>query len=495
MITEHEPTVPAGRATDKQLALEDAPLLQNSAARCLDDFQGKNFQGKNFQDKNFEDKNERQATDETLKVTTYIKICTWFTPYRQLFALALSTNLIIAALGLSNSWIWSLQELVPLLVGNIFVACFVRSEWVLRFIYWVAVKTFRPKVFPLSFRAKVVGLLYHIGGLHSGCGLSALLWQTVASYNYFRHAKIYNIGFLMTLGICQACLLVTCLPAFPVIRGPFHDFFEMTHRFVGWVGIISTILSVILGSLWDVEHQRWDSSPSKLLSQIQLWFLVAIFVIIVFSWITVAKVPVTVVTPTDKVSVIRFPGGLTSGLHTRISLGGLREWHIFGTISEGKTAECHYVVAAVQGEFTTWLNVEKPLKVYTKLWKPCGLPYFSRLFTRGLAMCTGSGIGAVASTCLQHEGWFLIWIGPNLEKTYGKELVQLIYDKIPPSRRLIWDTRGPAGRPDVVNLLQDLHNYWEAEVTLFIGNPAMNANVLRSCKALKIPVFGSIWDA
>lgn len=57
----------------------------------------------------------------------------------------------------------------------------------------------------------------------------------------------------------------------------------------------------------------------------------------------------------------------------------------------------------------------------------------------------------------------MVWIGPDLEKTYGKELVQLIYDKIPPSRRLIWDTRGPAGRPDVVKLLQDLHNYWEAE--------------------------------
>lgn len=158
MITEHEPTVPAGRATDKQLALEDAPLLQNSAAQWLEEFQGKNFKGKNL-----EDKKELQGTDKTLKVTTWIKICTWFTPYRQLFAFALSVNLVIAALGLSNSWMWSLQKLVPLLVGNILLASFVRSEWVLRFIYWLAVKTFRPKIFPLSFRAKVVGLLYHIG--------------------------------------------------------------------------------------------------------------------------------------------------------------------------------------------------------------------------------------------------------------------------------------------------------------------------------------------
>lgn len=36
--------------------------------------------------------------------------------------------------------------------------------------------------------------------------------------------------------------------------------------------------------------------------------------------------------PTNKITIIRFTGGLTSGLQTRISRGGLREWHIFGTI-------------------------------------------------------------------------------------------------------------------------------------------------------------------
>ncbi|KAA1075544.1 hypothetical protein PGTUg99_023732 [Puccinia graminis f. sp. tritici] len=137
------------------------------------------------------------------------------------------------------------------------------------------------------------------------------------------------------------------------------------------------------------------------------------------------------------------------------------------------------------------LNVDKPVTLYTKRWKPCGLPYFSRLFKRGLAMCTGSGIGAVASTCIQHDNWFLIWIGPNLEKTYGKEIMQLICDRIPESRRLIWDTRGPLGRPDVVRLLQNTYLYWEAEVTLFVGSPEMNSNVLQSCRALKTPVFVS----
>lgn len=264
---------------------------------------------------------------------------------------------------------------------------------------------------------------------------------------------------------------------------------------MGWLGILSTVSFVILESLWDITERRWNVRASRVLTHPELWFLLVIFIIIIFAWITTTKVPVTIYAASDKASVIRVPAGLTSGLHTRISLGGLWEWHIFGSISEGKDARYHYIVAAVQGGFTKMLNVEKPPVLYTKRWKPCGLPYFSRLFKRGVAICTGSGIGAVASTCMQHDNWFLIWIGPDLEKTYGKEIMTLICDRIPSERRLIWDTRGPQGRPDVIRLLQDTHHHWRAEVTLFIGSPALNTTVLTSCRVLKIPVFGSIWDA
>ncbi|EFP82906.2 uncharacterized protein PGTG_09874 [Puccinia graminis f. sp. tritici CRL 75-36-700-3] len=429
------------------------------------------------------------------KINRWITILTWFTPYRQLFVLTFLINVIGVVLALAKIWPWPKNQAAPLVVGNLLIAIAIRSEWVLRFLYWVTVKTFRPKIFPLWLRVKIVGILYHIGGVHSGCGLSSLLWLAVASSNQFLEANLHHAIPSVALSICLACTTLTCLSAFPFIRKRHHNLFEIIHRFVGWIGILSTVLFVIVVSLWDGIERRWDSRASRLITKPELWFLTAIFIIIVFSWITIAKVPVTVYTKSDKASVIRFPGGLTSGLHTRISVGGLREWHIFGSISEGRHAEYHYIVAAVQGEFTKMLNVDKPAKLYTKRWKPCGLPYFSRLFRRGLAMCTGSGIGAVASTCIQHENWFLIWIGPNLENTYGEEIMQLICGKIPESRRLIWDTRGPLGRPDVVRLLHDTYKYWDAEVTLFVGSPEMNSNVLQSCRALKIPVFGSIWDA
>ncbi|KAI8448657.1 hypothetical protein BY996DRAFT_8388018 [Phakopsora pachyrhizi] len=423
------------------------------------------------------------------------RFTTWFTPYRKIFTLVVLINLVGCILELTGVWKWANKNLTTLVVGNTCVAILIRNEWFIRFLYWFSVKVFRPAIFPVWLRAKVVGIIYHIGGLHSGCGFSAFLWILVANYRYFSHVKNYHPIVIISLAICAGCILLTCATAFPVVRGAYHNLFELIHRFVGWFGILWTFIFIIVSNSWDSNSNQWDTSTERLIIHPELWFLVSIFLFIISSWITTSNVPVQILTSSDKASVIRVPGGLTSGLHTRISKGGLQEWHIFGSISEGKHSECHYIVIAVQGKFTKMLNVEKPQKLYTKTWKPCGLPYFSRMFNKGVAICTGSGIGAVGSTCIQHDDWYLIWIGPDLEKTYGKEIMGLICDKISPDRRLIWDTRSPLGRPNVFQLLQHVYKTWNAEVALFIGSPALNKQVLESSRALNLPVFGSIWDA
>jgi hypothetical protein len=97
------------------------------------------------------------------KINRWITILTWFTPYRQLFVLTFFVNVTGAILALAKIWPWPKNQAAPLVVGNILIAIAIRSEWVLRFLYWVTVKTFRPKIFPLWLRVKVVGILYHIG--------------------------------------------------------------------------------------------------------------------------------------------------------------------------------------------------------------------------------------------------------------------------------------------------------------------------------------------
>ncbi|KAH9820979.1 hypothetical protein DFH28DRAFT_576495 [Melampsora americana] len=423
----------------------------------------------------------------------WLDFLTWFTPYRQILLLVVTLNaslvlsIICGLLGGPNRD-FSLECTL-----NILIAIGIRNEWVIRFIYWIFIQLFRSSKVPIRIRKHIVGVLYHIGGLHSGCGMSSLFWLGLSAYRHLKHPSQFHPSVITLLSISIGCILITCITATPIFRGKRHDLFEMIHRFIGWLGILCTLAFVILGHL--LSRTNPIENMMDVILDVQFWLMITILFFIISSWITTRHVDVECFASSKKATVIKVPGGLTSGLHTRISRGGLKEWHIFGSISEGRYSDCHYVVAAVQGEFTGGLNLDQPTRLYTKLWKPAGLPYFSRMFNRGVAICTGSGIGAVASTCIQHSDWFLIWIGPDLQNTYGSELMNLIEDKIPKDRRLVWDTRGPLGRPDVFSLLSKTYKEWNAEVVLFIGSPALNKSVLRSSREYKIPLFGSIWDA
>ncbi|WAR56364.1 hypothetical protein PtB15_7B212 [Puccinia triticina] len=427
-------------------------------------------------------------------VSISIKFWTWFSPYRQMLFLVIIFQACLVLINLLGGWHFVRTHSSAFVTGNMLVAIAIRSEWVMRLIYWISIKSFRGWT-PLKFRVAVVAILYHIGGLHSGCGISAMLWLILSWAYHIMNKNLYHYLVLVSLFLSMLVTVATCFFATPLIRGLHHNTFEITHRFLGWLGIITGLIFVIASSWWDVNTQSWRASGRYLVRQEEFWFMIAIIPLVVGQWITVRNVPVTVQAPSNKASVIRVPGGLTSGLHTRVSRGGLREWHIFGAVSEGKHADCHYIVMAVQGGFTRAINKEQPETLYTKTWKPCGLPYFSRLFDRGVAICTGSGIGAVGSTCIQHDNWFLVWIGADLERTYGIEFMNFIKSKIQPERLLIWDTRGPLGRPDVNVELARVYKQWGAQVALFIGSPALNKSVLRTSRARGIPVFGSIWDA
>ncbi|KAI7951445.1 hypothetical protein MJO28_007129 [Puccinia striiformis f. sp. tritici] len=423
-------------------------------------------------------------------LSSSIKFWTWFSPYRQMLFLVVITQLSLVLITLLGGSQFAKNHMSGFVTGNLLVAIAIRSEWVMRLLYWISIKLFR-RWTPLKFRVIVVAVLYHIGGLHSGCGISAMLWLFLSWIYHIMNKELYHYLVLTSLFLCMTITVATCFVATPLIRAVHHNIFEMTHRFLGWLGIITSMIFVMTSSWWDLDTQSWRTSGAHLISREDFWFMIAIIPLVVGQWITVRNVPVTVQAPSDKASIIRIPGGLTSGLHTRVSRGGLREWHIFGSISEGKHADCHYIVMAVQGGFTRAMNEDQPETLYTKTWKPCGLPYFSRLFHRGVAICTGSGIGAVGSTCIQHDDWFLVWIGADLEKTYGREFMDFITSKIEPERLLIWDTRGPLGRPDVNVELAKVYQQWNAEVALFIGSPALNKSVLRTSRARGIPVFVS----
>lgn len=165
--------------------------------------------------------------------------------------------------------------------------------------------------------------------------------------------------------------------------------------------------------------------------------------------------------PSAKVAIIRFKRGMQQGLLGRISRSSIMEYHVFGIISwalsifykwvrsitccysESRHAKYHYMVAGVQGMLIQLL--EKFLQIVTRhprrfhsqscnestqdaldsgakgmnrtcgwILSPCelyilfqfaGVSNTSTLYKRGIRICTGTGIGAALSTCLQSPYW------------------------------------------------------------------------------------------
>ncbi|EGG05620.1 uncharacterized protein MELLADRAFT_87894 [Melampsora larici-populina 98AG31] len=306
-----------------------------------------------------------------------VKFWTWFSPYRQILVLTIGIQMVAILVTLSGAWIYPRTHISAMVGGNLLVAVGIRSEWVMRFLYWSSIKLIRGWA-PMKLRVLVVAFLYHIdtydwqmtpGGLHSGCGVGAMLWLGLSWSYHLLNRELYHSVVLGTLFLSLVIVVTTCIVATPLVRSMYHNAFEITHRFLGWAGVLSSLAFVLTSSWWDINTHSWKTSTSYLIHLEEFWYVIALFPLVIGQWITVRHVPVTVSAPSSKASVIRVPGGLTSGVHTRVSRGGLREWHIFGSVSEGRNSDCHYIVMAVQGGFTRAMNRDQPAKLYTKTWK------------------------------------------------------------------------------------------------------------------------------
>lgn len=167
------------------------------------------------------------------------------------------------------------------------------------------------------------------------------------------------------------------------------------------------------------------------------------------------------------------------------------QYHAFGIISEGTHAKYHYLICGVQGDFTRSLVNDPPTHLWTRQLKFAGVSNTSTLYRRGIRLCTGTGLGAALSTCIQSPNWYLIWIGSDQEKTFGPTIAGLIHRHIEPERLCLWDSKQRGGRPDVMKLVREAYHTWNAEVVFITSNLQGNQEVMEGCKTEGIPAFVS----
>ncbi|RDL41324.1 uncharacterized protein BP5553_01303 [Venustampulla echinocandica] len=427
------------------------------------------------------------------RISRWILFQLWFNTYRKFFTFAISLNLtgiVLAALG---RFPYAENHLGALVLGNLLCAILMRNELFLRVLYMIAIYGLRSWA-PVCVKLAATSILQHVGGLHSGCALSGAAWLVFKIVDIIRHHAVQHSSVIVTGVITNCLIIISVLSAYPWVRNYHHNTFERHHRFIGWLGLAATWAFVILGNSYDITRGQWRAGTNSLLSAQELWLAVFMTIFILIPWLTLREVPVEVEIPSPKVAVIRFDRGMQQGLLGRISRTSIMEYHAFGIISEGRKSPYHYMICGVQGDFTKSLVADPPKAVWTRELKFAGVGHASSMFKRGIRICTGTGIGAALSTCIQSPNWFLIWIGSDQENTFGPTITGLIHKHIEPERMILWDSKKRGGRPDTMKLLKDTWTSFGAEVIFITSNMKGNDEMMQGCRAAGIHAFGTLWD-
>lgn len=422
----------------------------------------------------------------------WIRFQLWFNTYRKFFTFIVIFELIGMILAGTNHFPYARKNSGAIVIGNILAAVVVRNEIFGRFLYLV-VNTLFAKWSPLWFRLACTSVLQHLGGIHSGCALSSLGWLIFNLTYLFRNRSEVNHGVLTMAFLVLFTIAFACLSASPILRNTHHNVFERNHRLFGWLAVVVTWIYVILENGYRDDPHHWHANSHAMGVHQELWLTLVMSVAVILPWCFTFKVPVHVEIPSQKVAVLRFERGMQQGLLGRISRTAILEYHAFGTISEGTHAKYHYMVCGVQGDFTRGLVRDQPTHIWTRELKFAGVGNTSTLYRRGIRICTGTGIGAALSTCLQSDQWFLIWVGSDMMKTFGPTIAELIERGVGPDRCILWDTK-KSGRPKTMRLLAETVEKWDAEVVFITSNWDGNAELMQGCKKLGIPAFGTLWD-
>ncbi|KAK7324690.1 hypothetical protein VNO77_28445 [Canavalia gladiata] len=418
-----------------------------------------------------------------------------FTVYKGLFLVCMTLNVVALALSAAGYFPYGKSRATLFSIGNILALTLCRSEAVLRVIFWLAVKSIGRPYVSLRIKTATTSFLQSVGGIHSGCGVSAIAWlvySLVVTLKNKDKTSPVIIGVAFTI---LSLILLSSLAAFPLLRHLHHNVFERTHRFAGWMALILLWLFILLSISYepDSDSHIYDMTMSKVVKKQEFWFTLAITVLIVIPWLSIRKVPVSVSAPSSHASIIKFEGGVQAGLLGRISPSPLSEWHAFGIISDGKKE--HMMLAGAVGDFTKSLISTPPKHLWVRTMHFAGLPYLVNLYQRVLLVATGSGICVFLSFLLQPSkaDVCLIWVAKDIELNFGKEIRDLV-NKHSKEKVIVHDT-AISGRPNVAEMSVTAAIRWNVEVVIVTSNPEGSRDVLRACKRVNIPAFGPIWDS
>ena len=430
--------------------------------------------------------------------------------YRRLFSLAFIGNLIAFVYIMVHNR--SPLDFVNAAAANLLALGLARQPLVVNalFLTFAAI----PRSAPLRLR-RIFAKIYCYGGVHSGCGVASLFWYTglvaLLIQQYVRQQRHTASGVEVTVPILVLSLFILLfliliiLAAIPRIRFKLHDWFELTHRFLGWAVIIFFWPLLALFSL-NAAAANHQSLGRFLLTFPTFWMLIITTLAILHPWALLRRVPVRAEYLSTHAVRLHFDHTtINFGQGMSVSRHPLKDWHSFatfpdlpslpGTSGTTKDAPQFSCLISKAGDWTTNAIVNPP----THLWKRAipiyGFGYVMKVFKRMVLVTTGSGIGP----CLSFLGdpnrpaMRVIWQTRTPLKTYGAPVVDLVAQLDP--NALIIDTSTVGKRVDMLPLVVRMAKEFDAEAVCVISNPVMTRKLVFNCEGRGVPAFGPIFDS
>jgi len=429
------------------------------------------------------------------------------TLYRRLFTLVFLANIGVFAWVMVSDR--KLIALVNATAANLLACGLARQPLVVNAIFFVVCCI--PRSAPLVLR-RWAAKAYHYGGVHSGCGIAALVWYVgfigLMSQQYWGSSTTNAAGAatvsFSAAPITLAYIILVLLVAIPVVAHPTfrskrHDYFELTHRFLGWI-VVALFVALLIVFSHEITRAEGLSLGRFLVTLPAFWFLMVTVVAIVHPWLLLRKVPVRAEVLSTHAVRLHFNYRPTSfGKGISLSKSPLRDWHGFATFpdpapidkAEAPGFSC---LISKAGDWTTDCIQKPPTYLWKRGVRITGFAYAMRVFRRIIVVTTGSGIGP----CLSFLGdenrpaLRVVWQTRAPLRTYGQGVLDLVHHLDPSP--IVMDTN-ECGRVDMVPIVQHQVQQFNAEAVCVISNPMLTRRIVYELEARGVPAFGPIFDS
>ncbi|EEA93331.1 membrane protein [Pseudovibrio sp. JE062] len=411
--------------------------------------------------------------------------------YNRLVVLVAVVNIAVFIAGLQDGrWFsetgFALGAIADMALINLSLGILIRQQRVVNALFWLATRV--PTSWPLWIRWGA-GKVFHFGGLHSSSTVSGTIWFGFLLYamvaNRIEGAALPSDQTLALSGAMVALMVLLIITAQGGFRARYHNTFEKVHRFVGWT---------VLGLFWAQTISITQDTGGVLLETPAFWMLCLITLSIISPWLTLKRVKVDVVKPSNHAVLAKFNYGDTPfpGSSNAISHTPFGEYHAFANIPSPHEPGYRLAISRA-GDWTGEFIENPPSHVWVKGITTSGVARIEVLFKKVVYVGTGSGIGPIVPHLLAGKvPNKVIWSTRNPRKTYGDAFVDEIMSST--EDPVIWDTDAQ-GKPDLTALTMKAVQESGAEAVIVISNQKLTRKLVHDMESLGIPAYGAIWDS